>query len=335
MAKCLARRAIRYQRCTQTRDDGYNRCTQTRDNGYNRCTQTRDNGYNRCTQTRDNGYNSCADWRSRCCDWWPCSWACELVSWFCFAWVWVSNIVCVAWVWVSNIVCIAWVWVSNIVCVAWVWISHVVCITWAWVETSMCLLYCWITDLFNSNEVSKSMSECKFGWTAAFRMDENRQRCTITVTLRIRLQPDADITAAEIAAGIARWEPAIEREWSNQFLLVTGDTECDCLNYTLAVDVQFVNGNEHHVLIIERGPGRENMGRWFHDTTGQTSAHEAGHMFGNPDEYAEPDVCPNRVTTNDDSIMSSGSTVHQRHYKLFQEWVSKRTCCNYEVRATD
>ena len=55
-------------------------------------------------------------------------------------------------------------------------------------------------------------------------MDENTQRCSITVTLRIRLEPEDDITAGEIAAAIARWESVIEREWSNQFMLVTRDT---------------------------------------------------------------------------------------------------------------
>ena len=335
MAKCLVERKRRYARCTERRDDGYNRCTERRDNGYNRCAERRDNGYNRCAERRDNGYNSCADWRSRCCDWWPCSWLCEIVSWFCVAWVWVSNIVCVAWVWVSNIVCVAWVWVSNIVCVAWVWISNIVCVAWTWLETTICLVYCWGRNVFNPKEVSQSISECKFGWDAAFRMDENKENCHITVTLRIKLDRASDVTAEEITGRIAIWKPAIERAWSNQFLLATADTECDCLIYTLGVDVQFVDSNEHHVVKVERGPGRENMGRWFHDTTGMTAAHEAGHMFGNPDEYAEPEVCPNRATSDDDSIMASGNTVHVRHYQLFKNWITEESCCNYEIRAND
>lgn len=68
-----------------------------------------------CTQTRDEGSNECAEWRSECCDWWPCSWLCEVVSWFCFAWVWVSNIVCVAWTWVTTAVCVVWDVVTTVV----------------------------------------------------------------------------------------------------------------------------------------------------------------------------------------------------------------------------
>lgn len=80
-------------------------CARTREDKVRRCTEERDEGYNRCAEQRDQGYR-------RCCDWAPC-------SWFCRAWVWVSNIVCVVWEWVSNIVCVAWEWVKNIVCVAW------------------------------------------------------------------------------------------------------------------------------------------------------------------------------------------------------------------------
>jgi hypothetical protein len=109
----------RREECAQWRDEGYNKCTEQRDQGYNKCTEQRDQGYNKCTEQRDEGYNAC-------CDWAPC-------SWFCNAWVWISNIVCVAWTWISNIVCVAWTWVSNVVCVAWTWVSNVLCVAWTWI----------------------------------------------------------------------------------------------------------------------------------------------------------------------------------------------------------
>lgn len=90
------------------------------------CSETRDQGFEECTQTRDEGNNQCATRRAECCTWWPCSWACEVVSWVCVAWVWVSNVVCVAWTWVSNIVCVAWTWISTAVCVAWDAVTTVV-----------------------------------------------------------------------------------------------------------------------------------------------------------------------------------------------------------------
>ena len=127
---CAQYETTSYATCAQQRDDGYNKCTQQRDNGYNQCTQTRDDGYNSCAQTRDDGYN-------QCCTWAPC-------SWFCNAWVWVSNVVCVAWTWISNVVCVAWTWISNVVCVAWTWISNIVCVAWTWLVATLCKAFVWV-----------------------------------------------------------------------------------------------------------------------------------------------------------------------------------------------
>lgn len=80
-------------------------CIQWGEERHQECTQTADQGYNECTQSRDQGYRDC-------CDWAPC-------SWFCDAWVWISNVVCVAWTWVSNVVCVAWTWVTTAICVVW------------------------------------------------------------------------------------------------------------------------------------------------------------------------------------------------------------------------
>jgi hypothetical protein len=68
-----------------------------------------------CSQYADQGHSECSDWRSQCCDWWPCSWACEVVSWFCDAWYWVANVVCIAWVVVTTVVCVVWDAVVTIV----------------------------------------------------------------------------------------------------------------------------------------------------------------------------------------------------------------------------
>ncbi len=61
-----------------------------------------------CAEYRDEGYNACDKWDAECCDWWPCSWACKLITWVCVAWYWVSNVVCVAWTYVTTAVCLVW-----------------------------------------------------------------------------------------------------------------------------------------------------------------------------------------------------------------------------------
>jgi hypothetical protein len=55
-----------------------------------------------CKEYRDQGYNACARWDRNCCDWWPCSWACKLITWLCVAWYWISHWFCVVYQTVVN-----------------------------------------------------------------------------------------------------------------------------------------------------------------------------------------------------------------------------------------
>jgi hypothetical protein len=93
-----------------------------------------------------------------------------------------------------------------------------------------------------------------------------------------------------------------------------------------------VQSGEHHVVTVHPGSGRADMGNWYVNSTGGTAAHESGHMFGNPDEYADSN-CPSRTVTSDGSIMqnSQTGTVKRRHYQGFADWLSNRTCCTYKV----
>jgi hypothetical protein len=141
------------------------------------------------------------------------------------------------------------------------------------------------------------------------------------------------VSATDLANARALWEPAIEAAWSGRFALVRVDGTCRCERYAVAVDVQFVASGEHHVVNVKAGRGRADMGNWYVTSTGGTAAHESGHMFGNPDEYADSS-CPLRNVTSDGSLMQSSQTgsVKQRHYASFAGWVSNRSCCSYEAR---
>lgn len=78
------------------------------------CIEWAEESYEECAEYEDQGYESCDEWDDRCCDWWPCSWACKIITWVCVAWVWVSNIVCVAWTTITTIYCVAWSVISII-----------------------------------------------------------------------------------------------------------------------------------------------------------------------------------------------------------------------------
>jgi hypothetical protein len=192
-----------------------------------------------------------------------------------------------------------------------------------------CVLWCLLLRATAGNEVSEQRSECVFGWTAAFRITEDERGCVLHVELRIRLQRDSDVTEEELATAQAGWETAIESKWTDAMPLRRTDGDCACSEYRVEVDVQFVDTNQHHTVQVHSGSGRADMGNWFITSGDRTVAHEAGHMFGNVDEYPEEDRCPDRVTFDDDSIMASGNTVHDRHYQRFADWVSAFTCCDY------
>jgi Galactose oxidase-like, Early set domain/Glyoxal oxidase N-terminus len=88
-------------------------CIKEEDHSYNRCDTEEDQGYSRCDREEDRGHREC-------CDWWPCSWACD-------AWTWFKKMVCVASTWIEHWVCIAWTWIKKIVCVAWAYVVAAGC----------------------------------------------------------------------------------------------------------------------------------------------------------------------------------------------------------------
>ncbi|MGW0537410.1 twitch domain-containing radical SAM protein [Streptomyces sp. NPDC003032] len=146
------------------------------------------------------------------------------------------------------------------------------------------------------------VSECSFGWTAAYF-----QNCT-AVTVRIQLNPDAGITAAQMATLRTTWETGIENKWSNRFVC-TGPYG----NSVITFDVQWVTSSPHHVVRVRQGPAQSDMTLWDTADSGDVAAHEFGHMLGNPDEYSDA-RCPNRNPVNTGTVMDNNiGPALQRH----------------------
>jgi hypothetical protein len=143
---------------------------------------------------------------------------------------------------------------------------------------------------------SFSMSECIYGWTAAF------EQTWTHIAVRIRLNPDAGISAATMNSLMSTWQNGIESTWNNQWACArSGELAC-----RLSFDVQWVTGNQHHTVRVRQGPGQTNMTLWDTSDSGAVAAHEFGHMIGNSDEY--PDVkCPDRSPVNTGTVMDNNS----------------------------
>jgi hypothetical protein len=145
-------------------------------------------------------------------------------------------------------------------------------------------------------EHSFNVSECIYGWTAAFEQTWTRIR------VRIRLNPDAGIPAATMNTLRTNWGNGIVNTWSSRWGCGRlGEATCP-----ITVEVQWVTTNQHHTVRVRQGPERSNMTTWDTADTGAVAAHESGHMLGNPDEYTDAS-CPGRNPVNTGTVMHNNS----------------------------
>jgi hypothetical protein len=158
-------------------------------------------------------------------------------------------------------------------------------------------------------EHSFRVSECIYGWTAAF------QQTWSHIRIRIRLDPDEGIAGATMNNLRDTWRTGIQGVWSNRW----GVGHRGEVTLPLTFEVQWVANNSHHTVRVRRGPERSNMLTWDTDDTGAVAAHECGHMFGHEDEYTDVN-CPDRSPVNTGTIMDNNSNdVPARLMRRFAE----------------
>jgi hypothetical protein len=327
---CLNWETTTRQVCQRWRTDWTQRCDRWETQTQQQCQRWRTESEQRCDRWETEQTRTCASWDS-----WI-RWLCIFWTWVtttvCRAWSWVTTTVCEAWAWVTTTICRLWVWVGTLVCEGWVLLVTAVCRLWVLIVDSWCIIFCAFRRILAPTEFSEPRTECIYGWTSAYRIEDVRD-CHLRITLRIRLVPDDDVTSTQLADCMNRWKTGIETAWTGQFVLMLTGGTCQCRRFTVEVDVAWVNSGEHHVVNVHAGSGRADMANFYVTDSGGVAAHEAGHMLGNPDEYADSN-CPLRTVTSDGSIMQSSQTgtVKTRHYGGFARWISNRTCCTYEAR---
>jgi hypothetical protein len=167
-----------------------------------------------------------------------------------------------------------------------------------------------------ATEVSFSVSECIYGWTAAFQQKGTK------ITVRIKLDPDSDVSSELLEECKERWKAGIESKWSYRFACCSG---AGCTGgCALTFQVDWVSTGQHHTVQVSRGDARSNMTHWWTDDSGDVASHEFGHMLGHPDEY-DDDNCPSRNPVNTGTVMDDNSEVVSRLCKPFCDRISQNT----------
>jgi hypothetical protein len=156
-------------------------------------------------------------------------------------------------------------------------------------------------------EVSFNVRECIYSWTASFKQTDTR------ILVRIRLNPDADVSAQTLQSCKRRWKEGIEEAWTGHFGCVSTPGS---IARPIAMTVEWVDSGQHLTVRVKRGGGRSNLSLWHSDDNGRTAAHEVGHLLGHPDEYEDPN-CPTRSPVNTNTLMHNLTNVVQRHCQGF------------------
>ena len=136
---------------------------------------------------------------------------------------------------------------------------------------------------------------------------------SVNVTINVRLagvEPGAAVRST--------WETGVETHWNNKAFFSDGEWL-----YKINFNFNFVTSGEHHVVTVHSGPGRYDLKNWYTQTPNpafmdETAAHEVGHMFGLPDEYAGGATFGGYTTTgtlmSDLTVMSNATTAGYQNY---------------------
>jgi hypothetical protein len=143
---------------------------------------------------------------------------------------------------------------------------------------------------------SFAVKECVYGWTAAFEQEWSHIR------IRIRLNPDSDISAKTMSTLRTTWADGFRTTWSNRWGCGhAGERLCP-----LTFELQWVGSNQHHTVRVRSGSFRSDMTTWDTADTGGVAAHEGGHMLGHVDEYSDSE-CDDRSPVNTGTVMDNDS----------------------------
>jgi hypothetical protein len=176
-----------------------------------------------------------------------------------------------------------------------------------------------LDDIPKETVSERKTSPPNFGWNSGY--DIEFEDSTLKISVDVKLNFDAGISAENQSALKDTWESGIEDMWNNKFNIIKDGT----WRFPVKFDVNWVD--PHHTVRVQPGPARSNMTTWDTDDTGRVAAHEFGHMLGLFDEY-NSGAQANPPITDGGSIMGStaaGAVPKSRHFKGFADWLTAKS----------
>ncbi|MEZ5776226.1 MAG: M10 family metallopeptidase C-terminal domain-containing protein [Hyphomicrobiaceae bacterium] len=136
---------------------------------------------------------------------------------------------------------------------------------------------------------------------------------------------DVKLVGANAGATATQWENGVNTIWNNKVFFNDG-----ARLYEVKMDFDFVTSGQHHTVNVHAGTGGTNMTNWYltnpsgwsNDMQDEIAAHEAGHMFGNFDEYAGGATYNGYTTTG--TIMSDLTLSGFQNYFWTQEYYTEQ-----------
>lgn len=108
----------------------------------------------------------------------------------------------------------------------------------------------------------------------------------LRVIVRILLKSDPAAKKSPITdKAVSRWEQGISRRWNGKFRL---RHKAETLDVWFIPMFVYHDPSAHHDVTVHPGDERSDENDWHEEDSGDTAAHEFGHMIGNPDEYNLP-----------------------------------------------
>ncbi len=152
-----------------------------------------------------------------------------------------------------------------------------------------------------SKEISVERQDLPHTWTARFSAELSPTE--LTLTIKARIEPDRDVTDAQVDAVEKQAAAEFKRIWDSKFVVSEdgGKTE-----RVVRVKLEFVAKKPHVSIQLRQGAKEDNRRIWFVSSPAITRAHELGHQLGLSDEKLDP-AFENRKTVKSPGVFQDNS----------------------------